>query len=57
MTMVPMHRKCPRCKRKYLWNPDVGKMRCPYCGSLGKAEVGEVSWKKIGDIMKSKKDK
>lgn len=33
MTMMPMYKKCPVCKRKYSWNPDVGKMFCPYCAS------------------------
>lgn len=31
--MMPMYKNCPVCKRKYSWNPDVGKMFCPYCAS------------------------
>jgi hypothetical protein len=26
-----MQKVCPRCHRSYSWNPDVGKMFCPYC--------------------------
>lgn len=35
MTMIPLYVKCSRCKKKYSWNPDVGKMRCPRCGKIG----------------------
>lgn len=35
MTMLPMYRNCPICKKRYSWNPDVGIMFCPRCkGSL-----------------------
>jgi len=47
LTIVPMFKRCPKCKRKYLWNPDIGQMRCPYCGSLGMPDVGNISWDKI----------
>lgn len=57
MTMLPMYKKCSRCKRKYSWNPDVGKMWCPYCGPLGQVGWGDIPWKKIGDIHKGKKNK
>ena len=36
MTMVPEWKICPKCHRKYSWNPDVGKFRCPHGGGLGK---------------------
>ena len=55
MTMVPMYKKCPRCRRRYSWNPDVGQMRCPYCESLGQPGLGDNPWKKIGDILKGKR--
>ena len=29
MTMVPMIKKCPKCHKKYSWNPDVGNFNCP----------------------------
>ncbi len=36
MTMVPEWRNCPRCRKKYSWNPDVGKITCPYCAEAVK---------------------
>lgn len=57
MTMVPMFKKCPRCKKRYSWNPDVGKIRCPYCGSCGQAGYGDFIWKKIGDVITEKKNR
>ena len=36
MTIVRMTKKCPRCKKEYTFNPDVGKgFFCPHCGSPG----------------------
>lgn len=57
MSIVPMYKKCLRCKRRYSWNPDVGRMGCPYCGSLGQPSWGDFPWEKIGDILKDKKNK
>lgn len=57
MTMVPMFKKCQRCKRRYSWNPDVGQMWCPHCGPLGGIGWGDIPWKKTGDILKTKKNK
>ncbi len=31
MTIMPHWKICPRCHRRYDWNPDVGVMKCPYC--------------------------
>lgn len=31
MTMMPVYKVCPSCRRKYSWNPDAMKMQCPYC--------------------------
>lgn len=36
MTMVPEWKTCPKCRKKYSWNPDVGQFKCPHCGGLGK---------------------
>lgn len=55
MTMVPMYKTCSRCKRKYSWNPDVGKMWCPYCGPLGMPDTGDIPWRKIKDAIKGRK--
>lgn len=47
MSMVPMYRICPNCKHKYSWNPDVGKLRCPRCGSLYVPDAGGLMWKPV----------
>lgn len=38
MTIIPIFKKCPVCGKKYVWNPDVGKIICPYCHGLGKPQ-------------------
>lgn len=35
MTILPMIKTCPACRKKYSWNPDVGHFKCPHCGGLG----------------------
>ncbi|WP_075721741.1 hypothetical protein [Roseburia sp. 499] len=35
MTMVPMMKRCPKCHRRFNWNPDVRNFICPYCRGLG----------------------
>jgi len=35
MTMVPMWKTCPKCHKRYDFNPDVGNFNCPYCHGLG----------------------
>ena len=45
MTMVPMWKTCPKCHKKYDWNPDVGRFACPYCRGLG--NPGKTILKKI----------
>lgn len=33
MSLLPMHKKCHKCKKKYSFDPDVGRgLVCPYCG-------------------------
>jgi protein-arginine kinase activator protein McsA len=34
MTIVAQWKICPKCKKKYSWNPDVGKIGCPRCGTI-----------------------
>ena len=46
--MVIQVKRCPECKKRFTWNPDVGKFRCPYCFGLGKT-------KKEGLLSKIKK--
>ena len=52
MTIVPIYKTCPKCKKKYSWNPDVGKFNCPYCGGLGKP--GKLSEKILSGKKKDK---
>lgn len=48
MTLVPVYKKCPRCKKKYSWNPDVGHMWCPTCGPESLAGAGDIPKKDKG---------
>ena len=42
MTIAPMYKICPMCLRKYVWNPDVGQLMCPYCGKKGIPGIDEL---------------
>ena len=53
MTMMPMYKICPKCRKKYSWNPDVGKFFCPYCHGLGE-EKGTLLGRIFGDKKKEK---
>ncbi len=57
MTMMPIYKICARCKRRYSWNPDVGKMWCPYCGPLGTLGGGDIPWKKKKELEKMRQRK
>lgn len=46
MTIVPQYKICPRCKRRYSWNPDIGQMWCPFCGPKSTAGAGDILWVK-----------
>ena len=36
MTMKPIYKTCLKCKKTYLYNPDVGQgLYCPYCMGIG----------------------
>lgn len=35
MTLIPMKKRCFKCGKLYIWNPDVGQMVCPYCKGFG----------------------
>lgn len=47
MTILPMFKKCSACGKKYIWNPDVGQITCPYCHGIGhmKKSKGDTSTK------------
>lgn len=55
MTILPMRKKCPKCHKKYDWNPDVGRMFCPYCHGLGKKKKFDLKYlfsrKKENDVL------
>lgn len=36
MSMKTVMKRCPKCKKPYFWNPDVGQIECPNCGRLSK---------------------
>ena len=58
MTLRPMYIKCPKCKKTYSWNPDVGKMMCPRCGNFSLPGTGNLpSEHPILDIFAKKKKK
>lgn len=31
MSIRPSYKFCFKCRKWYSWNPDIGKMGCPYC--------------------------
>jgi len=49
--MIPIQKKCPKCHKKYIWNPDVGNFDCPYCHGLGR--VGRKAADNIKNGLKS----
>ncbi|MBO4415367.1 MAG: hypothetical protein J5824_05230 [Lachnospiraceae bacterium] len=63
MSIVPMWKRCPKCHKKYSFNPDVGQLGCPNCGRIGLKdpdvlddESGSIV-SKILDGIKKKKEK
>lgn len=36
MSMKTVMKRCPKCKKPYFWNPDVGQIECQNCGRLSK---------------------
>lgn len=52
MSMIPMYKICSKCKRKYLWNMDVGKISCPYCGYINILGAGDIPHSRKGDFNK-----
>ena len=46
MSLAPMMKKCPSCRRRYPFNPDVGQgLYCPYC-------VGKILDKRIWEKLR-----
>lgn len=54
MTMVPEWKICPKCHKKYSWNPDVGKTFCPHCVGGRKSLASNMFEKIIGSKKKDK---
>ena len=54
MTIMPVYKKCSICKKKYSWNPDVGRMWCPQCGPMGTPGMGDIPFEKDKKIFKKK---
>ena len=45
MTMISVYKKCKDCGCVYSWNPSVGKIGCPKCGSMRATNLGrDLSW-------------
>ena len=34
MSLILEKKKCQVCGKFYNWNPDIGKIACPYCRAL-----------------------
>jgi len=58
MTLLPQKKKCPICGRTYSWNPDVGKILCPYCKekTKGRMSASEDCRKIFGNRIGNKGD-
>ena len=55
MTVHPMYKTCPKCHKKYKFNPDVRQgMFCPHCGGTGLTKDNPL--KKIINQIKDKID-
>ncbi|EOS72073.1 hypothetical protein C818_00220 [Lachnospiraceae bacterium MD308] len=48
MTMLPIYKVCPKCRRRYLWSPDTGRTACPNCGGWEKT-----GFKVLGAFLRS----
>ena len=54
MSMIMEMRKCPKCKKEYSFNPDIGKgLFCPHCAGIG--EPPKSTFEKIMRRMDEKK--
>lgn len=36
MSIMPMYKRCPNCKRQFTYNPDIGDLGlvCPHCNKV-----------------------
>lgn len=47
MSIRAIWKICPKCHKRYEWNPDVGILVCPYCHGVGKRKQ-----KKLDEFLK-----
>ena len=55
MTAIPIYKVCPKCCRRYLWNPAAGRTGCPHSGGtrkIVKGLLGIILKETIGDRKK-----
>ncbi|MGN0610131.1 MAG: hypothetical protein ACI4J6_13055 [Oscillospiraceae bacterium] len=54
MSMMPMYKICPHCKRRYSYDPSTGSLGfiCPHCGK----PTADVSVRKTKQPIKEIKD-
>lgn len=55
MTLVPEFKICPKCKKRYSWNPDVGEIWCPKCGPIGAFQKGDTLKDLLIEMMQKKR--
>lgn len=57
MSILPIKRKCQVCGKSFSFNPDVGKIDCPHCGTLLGAKTGDLTeLEKRKSVKEEKKD-
>lgn len=49
MSLKPMFVKCSKCGKRYSFNPDVGRISCPNCGAVNRADTDENKKTKHGN--------
>lgn len=50
--MKTVMKRCPKCKKPYFWNPDVGQIECPNCGRLSKMINKDEQKKSVSKLKK-----
>lgn len=54
MSMKTVMKRCPKCKKPYFWNPDVGQIECPNCGRLSKMINKDEQKKSVSKLKKGR---
>ena len=50
--METVMKRCPKCKKPYFWNPDVGQIEYPNCGRLSKMINKDEQKKSVSKLKK-----